>query len=61
MIIITYDKFTIECTSIEEAQKQIEIQKVPLQEASIKFRVKVPGIAFEELVKDVIGSGGKIL
>jgi hypothetical protein len=61
MITISYDKFTIECTSVEEAQKQIAIQKVPLQEATIKFRVKVPGIAFEELVNDVVGSGGKIL
>jgi hypothetical protein len=61
MIVIEYDKFTIECSNVEEAMKQIEIQKVPLQEAVIKFRVKVPGIAFEALVEDVKGSGGKIL
>jgi hypothetical protein len=61
MIIIDYDRFTIECSTIEEAFKQIQIQKVPLQEATIKFRVKVPGIAFEEIVKDIQGSGGKIL
>jgi hypothetical protein len=61
MITISYDKFTIECSSVEEAQKQIEIQKVPLQEASIKFRCKIPGIAWEALMEDIKGSGGKIL
>jgi hypothetical protein len=61
MITISYDRFTIECATLDEAQKQIKIQKVPLQEAVIKFRAQVPGIAFDEVVKDVQGSGGRIL
>ena len=61
MIQINYDKFTIECTTLEDAVKKIEEFKVPLQEATIKMRVKVPGIAFEAIVNDVQGSGGVVL
>lgn len=61
MIVIEYDRFTIECKTLDEVMKQIVIQKVPLQEAVFKFRVKVPGIAFEEIVKDITGCDGKAL
>ena len=61
MIVIEWGKFTAECGSVEEALKIIEKEKVPLQETTIKIRARIPGIAFEELVRDVIGSGGKVL
>jgi hypothetical protein len=61
MITISYDRYTIEAETIADAQKKIAAENVPLQEATIKFRAAVPGIAFEEIVKDVQGSGGRIL
>jgi hypothetical protein len=61
MIVIEWGKFTAECGSVEEAMKVIEKEKVPLQETTIKMRCRIPGIAFESIVEDIKGSGGKIL
>ena len=61
MIVIEWNKFTAECGSVGEALNLIEKEKVPLQETTIKFRAKVPGIAFEAIVQDITGSGGKFL
>ena len=61
MIVIEWGKFTAECGSVEEAMKVIEKEKVPLQETTIKIRCRIPGIAFEALTQDILGSGGKVL
>ena len=52
--------FTRECNA-DQALKVIEEEKINLQDATIKFRARIPGIAFEALVEDIKGSGGKIL
>ena len=52
--------FTRECKA-DEVLKVIEDEKINLQEATIKMRCRIPGIAFEALVEDVKGSGGKVL
>lgn len=61
MIVIEWGKFTSECGSVEEALKLIEKENVPLQETTIKIRARIPGIAFEEIVKDIKGSGGRAI
>lgn len=61
MIVIEWDKYTRECASVEEVHKVIEIEKLNLQDVSMKFRVKIPGIAWEGVLQDVVGSGGKVL
>ena len=61
MIIIEWERFTAECKTVDEANKTIQNEKINLQEATIKFKIKVPGIAFEALIKDIQGSGGSIL
>jgi len=61
MIVIEWGKFTAECGSVEEALMAIKKENVPLQQTTIKMRCRIPGIAFEEIVKDIKGSGGKIL
>jgi hypothetical protein len=52
---------TIHSATPEDADRAIAALKVPLQETTVMIRCKIPGIAFEEIVKDVVGSGGKIL
>ena len=61
MIVIEWGKYTAECMSVTEAEKIIQEQKINLQEATIKIRAKVPGVAFEELVKEIVACGGVIL
>ena len=61
MIIIRYGKYTIEADTIEKANELIKKENVNLQEATVVFRIKVPGIAFEPILQDVIGSGGVVL
>ena len=61
MIVIEWGKYTAECSTLIDAQERIKKLNINLQEATIKFRCMIPGIAFEEIVKDVQGSGGKIL
>lgn len=48
-------------STVKEILDLAEKEKINLQEATIKFRCSVPGIAFEEIVKDIQGSGGKVL
>jgi hypothetical protein len=59
MIYIEHNKITWEVRNLEEAE--IQMSKLPMQETEIRFRVKIPGIAFEALTQDIRGSGGKIL
>ena len=65
MIMIEYPEngrvVTIERATLRDATDAIEILQVPLQDAEIKFRAKVPGVAFDEIVKDIIGSGGVVV
>ena len=61
MIIINYGKFTIEADNVQKAKEFIEKENVNLQEATVVFKVKVPGIAFEPILQDVVGSGGVVL
>lgn len=61
MITIEWGKFTAECKTVSEANKIIEQEKINMQEATIRFKIKIPGVAFDELVKDIQGSGGSIL
>ena len=61
MIIIEWAKYTAECMSVSEAERIVQEQKINLQDATVKFRAKVPGVAFEELVKEIIACGGGVL
>ena len=61
MIIIHYDKYTIEADTVEKANELIQKENVNLQEATVVFKIKVPGIAFEPILQDVVGSGGVVL
>jgi hypothetical protein len=61
MIVIEWGAFAQECTNEKELAEVIEKEKINLQEARIRFRAQVPGIAFEALTQDIRGSGGKIL
>ena len=53
--------YTIQCSTVQELEQKIQSEKINLQDAIVKFRAIVPGIAFEEIVKDILGSGGKVL
>ena len=61
MIVIEWGKYTAECMSVSETERIIQEQKINMQDATIKFRAKIPGVAFDELIKEIVACGGVIL
>jgi hypothetical protein len=62
MIKIEWDRYTAECQDVQDAKKRVKSLGINMQDATITLtRIRIPGIAFDPIVQDIIGSGGKIL
>ena len=53
--------YSANLSTVKEINDLIKSEQINLQDATITIRCKIPGIAFEGIVGDVVGSGGKIL
>lgn len=61
MIILEWSNLAAEIDSLAKLQEYLKIHQIPVEGATVKFRVKVPLKALDGVIEEIVDSGGKVL